>query len=136
MDRFEIFKDHLKDFIYAHKVFPNFNPTIDDVRFMTELATVGGSSMANHMMLFVFTLANNCSPQQSKFWMPKATKFEIVGCYAQTELGHGSNVRGLETTAIYDKQTDEFIIHSPTLTSRKWWPGALGKSSTHACVYA
>jgi acyl-CoA oxidase len=32
-------------------------------------------------------------------------KFEITGSYAQTELGHGSNVRGLMTTAVYDKNT-------------------------------
>ncbi|KAI4997169.1 hypothetical protein ZWY2020_052511 [Hordeum vulgare] len=28
------------------------------------------------------------------------------------------------------------LMHSPTLTSSKWWPGGLGKSSTHAVVYA
>ncbi|XP_012456201.1 putative peroxisomal acyl-coenzyme A oxidase 1.2 [Gossypium raimondii] len=61
---------------------------------------------------------------------------EIIGCYAQTELGHGSNVQRLETTATFDPQTDEFVIHSLTLTSRKWWPGGLGKVSTHAVVYA
>ena len=44
---------------------------------------------------------------------------QIIGCYAQTELGHGSNVQGLETTATFDPQTDEFIINSPTLTSSK-----------------
>lgn len=49
-----------------------------------------------------------------------------AGAYAQTELGHGSNVRGLETTATFDPATDEFIIDSPTLTSMKWWPGCFG----------
>ncbi|KAK7401198.1 hypothetical protein VNO78_12519 [Psophocarpus tetragonolobus] len=43
----------------------------------------------------------------------------IIGCYAQTELGHGSNVQGLETTAMFDPKTNEFVIHSPTLTSSK-----------------
>jgi hypothetical protein len=42
----------------------------------------------------------------------------------QTELGHGTFVRGLETTAHYDPKTKEFILNSPTLTSYKWWPGA------------
>ncbi|KAA3460272.1 peroxisomal acyl-coenzyme A oxidase 1 [Gossypium australe] len=69
-------------------------------------------------------------------WLPMAYKMQIIGCYAQTELGHGSNVQGLETTATFDPQTDEFVIHSPTLTSSKWWPGGLGKVSTHAVVYA
>lgn len=51
-------------------------------------------------------------------------------------MGHGSNVRGLQTTAIYDKATQEFILDTPTLGSRKWWPGTLGKIATHAVVYA
>lgn len=34
------------------------------------------------------------------------------------------------------QQTEEFVIHSPTLTSTKWWPGGLGKTSTHAIVMA
>lgn len=49
----------------------------------------------------------------------------MVGSYAQTELGHGSNVAGLETTATYDKDTDEFIIHTPTFKAAKFWPGNL-----------
>lgn len=40
--------------------------------------------------------------------------------YAQTELGHGSNLRKLETTATFIQETDEFELHSPTLTSLKW----------------
>lgn len=43
--------------------------------------------------------------------------------YSQTELGHGTFIRGLETTATYDPETKEFILNSPTLTSYKWWPG-------------
>ncbi|KAG6809524.1 hypothetical protein H0H92_015920 [Tricholoma furcatifolium] len=60
----------------------------------------------------------------------------ILGCYLQTELGHGTNVSQLETTATYKPDTREFEIHSPTLTSSKWWIGALGKTSTHGVVQA
>jgi acyl-CoA oxidase len=59
-----------------------------------------------------------------------------MGCYAQTELGHGSNVAQLETTATFDQSTDEFVINSPTLTSAKYWPGDLGRFCTHAVVFA
>ena len=59
-----------------------------------------------------------------------------MGCYAQTELGHGSNVAGLETTTTLDKTTDEFVIHTPSIGATKWWPGDLGNFSTHAIVFA
>lgn len=59
-----------------------------------------------------------------------------MGCYAQTELGHGSNVAGIETTATLDMNTDEFVIHSPTPTSTKYWPGGLGIWANHALVFA
>ncbi len=48
---------------------------------------------------------------------------QIIGTYAQTELGHGTFVRGLETTATYDPNSQQFVVHSPTLSSTKWWPG-------------
>lgn len=38
-------------------------------------------------------------------------------------MGHGTFIRGLETTATYDPDTKEFVLHSPTLTSQKWWAG-------------
>jgi hypothetical protein len=38
----------------------------------------------------------------------------------RTELGHGSNVRGIECQARWMPKTKEFIIHSPTLTASKW----------------
>ena len=68
--------------------------------------------------------------------MPLIARHKILGCYAQTELGHGSNVSNLETTATLDKSTDEFVINSPTLTSAKFWPGDLGRFSSHAIVFA
>mmetsp|Transcript_16443 Transcript_16443/g.27895 ORF Transcript_16443/g.27895 Transcript_16443/m.27895 type:complete len:207 (+) Transcript_16443:443-1063(+) len=60
----------------------------------------------------------------------------ISGCYAQTELGHGSNVAGLETVAVLDKKTDEFVISTPTITSSKWWPGDMGHYANYALVFA
>ena len=89
-----------------------------------------------HYAMFIPALAAQTSPEQREKWLPLALDFRILGAYAQTELGHGSNVRGLETTATYLTDSQEFEIHSPSLTSTKWWPGGLGLTATHAIVYA
>jgi len=51
-------------------------------------------------------------------------------------LGHGSDVASLETTATLDKNTDQFIINTPTMTSTKWWPGDMGRFANYALVMA
>ena len=51
------------------------------------------------------------------------------------QLGHGSNVRGLQTTATYDKATEEWVLSTPTLAAMKWWPSNL-VMATHCVIYA
>lgn len=68
--------------------------------------------------------------------MPKINNYDISGCYAQTEIGHGSNVAGLETTAVFEQETDEFVINTPTPTATKWWPGEMGRHANYAMVFA
>ncbi|XP_005993285.1 peroxisomal acyl-coenzyme A oxidase 1 isoform X2 [Latimeria chalumnae] len=89
-----------------------------------------------HYSMFIATLENQCTPAQQEKWLPLFNGLQIIGTYAQTELGHGSHIRGLETTATYDLSTQEFVLNSPTVTSVKWWPGGLGKTSNHAIVLA
>ena len=56
-----------------------------------------------HMAMVIPALRYQTSPEQREAWLPLATSFQILGAYVQTELGHGSNVRALETTATFDK---------------------------------
>ena len=86
--------------------------------------------------IFYSNLDRQMSDEQKAIWIPKAERFEIFGSYAQTELGHGSNVRGIETTATFDKDNDEFVINSPTLSSTKYWIGTTGVWATHSIVVA
>ncbi|KAH9452350.1 hypothetical protein MJO28_008778 [Puccinia striiformis f. sp. tritici] len=89
-----------------------------------------------HKTMFLKTLQEQGDEEQQKLFTQPAANYQIIGCYAQTELGHGSNVQELETTATYDKTTQEFIIHSPSLTASKWWIGGLGRAADHAVVMA
>ncbi|KAI1612554.1 acyl-CoA dehydrogenase/oxidase C-terminal [Exophiala viscosa] len=86
--------------------------------------------------IFMSNLESQMSDEQKAIWIPKAERFEIFGSYSQTELGHGSNVRGIETTSTFDPATDEFIINSPTTSSTKYWIGATGVWATHSIVVA
>ncbi|KAM7145870.1 peroxisomal acyl-coenzyme A oxidase 1 isoform 2-T2 [Macrochelys suwanniensis] len=89
-----------------------------------------------HFSMFTNTLQNQCTVAQQDKWLPPTYGLQIIGTYAQTEMGHGTHLRGLETTATYDPATQEFILNSPTVTSIKWWPGGLGKTSNYAIVLA
>ncbi|KAE9613135.1 hypothetical protein Lal_00027466 [Lupinus albus] len=135
LGRKELFKNTLRKAAHAWK-------RINELRLNEEEALKLRTFMDQpsftdlHWGMFVPAIQGQGTDEQQQQWLPLANKLQIIGCYAQTELGHGSNVQGLETTATFDLKTDEFVLNSPTLTSSKWWPGGLGKISTHAVGYA
>jgi acyl-CoA oxidase len=111
------------------------NMSIKDAAEMrTLLFQPGGFEL--HIGMFIPSILSQGTEAQQAKWLPLCMNLQLIGTYAQTELGHGTFLRGLETVAVYDEASEQFVIHSPTLTATKWWPGGLGKTCTHAILMA
>jgi acyl-CoA oxidase len=73
--------------------------------------------------LFGGSVYNLGTEKHHRKYIDPLGKADLLGCFAMTETGHGSNVRGLETTAIYDHEKKTITIHSPNREAGKEYIG-------------
>lgn len=69
-------------------------------------------------------------------WLPGIMNLDIPGCFAMTEIGHGSDVASIATTATYDEATEEFVIHTPFRAAWKEFIGNAAVDGLAAVVFA
>ena len=73
--------------------------------------------------------------EQVARWLPDIVTARHLGCFAMTEMGHGSDVADVETTLTYDRETDEIVVDSPTPTATKTYIGNAARHGTSAAVF-
>ncbi|MRH88283.1 acyl-CoA oxidase [Nocardia sp. SYP-A9097] len=78
----------------------------------------------------------NLGTERHRRYIEQLLPLHLLGCFAMTETGHGSDVANLETTATYDPATREFVVHSPTPSARKDYIGGAAEHASVAAVFA
>ncbi|MFD1506317.1 acyl-CoA dehydrogenase [Georgenia yuyongxinii] len=68
--------------------------------------------------------------------LPGILDLTVPGCFAMTEIGHGSDVASIATTATYDAGTEEFVLTTPVVAARKEYIGNAAVHGRAAVVFA
>ena len=89
-----------------------------------------------HFGLFGMSVYFLGTERHHKKYLKSIGSFELPGCFAMTETGHGSNVKGILTTATYDHQKKSFVIHTPSAEGRKEYIGNAAVHGQMATVFA
>lgn len=89
-----------------------------------------------HYGLFGGSVASLGTKKHQDKYLKDIGTMELPGCFAMTEMHHGSNVKALQTTAIYQPEDKTFIINTPTQYDRKTYIGNAAMHATMATVFA
>ena len=86
--------------------------------------------------LFGGAIANLGNAETRRKYIPDIMSLDLLGCFAMTEVGGGSDVQNLETTATFDRETGEFVINTPTPSAEKAYIGNAARDGRMAAVFA
>jgi alkylation response protein AidB-like acyl-CoA dehydrogenase len=94
-----------------------------------------GTKVGVHFGLYTKTLLSLGTEKHRK-WIKRAFDLSDYGCFMLTEMGHGSNVQGIITTATYDHSTRSFILNTSLDMGMKFWIGNLAQTANMGVVFA
>jgi acyl-CoA oxidase len=86
--------------------------------------------------LFASAILHLGTPEQHDRFLPGALDVSVPGAFAMTERGHGSDVAGVLTTATFDPEADEIVIHTPVEAAQKEYLGNAAAHGEAAVVFA
>ncbi|MBB1483948.1 acyl-CoA dehydrogenase family protein [Tessaracoccus sp. MC1865] len=85
--------------------------------------------------LFGGAITNLGTQWHHETFLPGAIDASLPGCFAMTELGHGSDVQSIETSITWDAETGELVVHSPSPTAAKAYIGNAARDGRMAAVF-
>lgn len=90
-----------------------------------------------HFTLCGGTIVKLGTSKHHAAYLRKMDTLELPGCFGMTELGHGSNVMGIETTAVFTSANGGgFVLRTPSNEASKFWIGGAGETAKICCVFA
>jgi len=105
-----------------------------------ELAAIIDPAMTTKMTvqfnLFGGTVLKLGTERHHKDLLAGIDNLNDIGCFGLTELGYGNNAVEMETTAIYDEKTQEFIVNTPHPLAQKYWITNGAVHAKHVVVMA
>ncbi|OXM47347.1 acyl-CoA dehydrogenase [Amycolatopsis alba] len=88
-----------------------------------------------HYTLFMCTVAANGRGRADLDpILSEAASMRSTGVFLATELGHGNDLAHLETEAVYDPATDEFVLNTPTNAAQKFMPNTVPAATPKIAV--
>lgn len=132
--------------MYFAKAMKALNLTPDEMEknqdfylyLMAVLTKTHGSAATKlgvHYGLYTKTIVKLGTDKHYKY-ADRAMRLQDLGCFGLTELGHGSNVQGILTTATYDHTNRSFILNTPHELGMKYWIGNLAKTCNYGVMFA
>ena len=133
----------LADNGHVHRAFPSYLGGSDDhggnIAGFEELITADPSLQIKGGVqwgLFGAAVLHLGTKPHHDAYLPGIMSLEIPGAFAMTEIGHGSDVASIGTTATYDAASEEFVINTPFRAAWKDYLGNAANDGIAAVLFA